>query len=178
MINGRYQFSSVQIKVPILLAGDIMHWGDEHVNDQDLFIDHTNMHYGREDDLHITILYNLYTNCPADVARLINIRSFEIQLGKVSFFTVNDQFDVLKIDVFSEELHKLHKNLTQLPTAKLFPSYKPHVTIAFLRKGSCRNLMDNTQFCGYKWDVDSLLFSSKTGDKTPIQLRHSKVLIS
>jgi len=94
--NTVHNYSSTQINLPQFLASQIIKWGDKHISDSDLFTDENDL--GREDEMHVTILYGLNDqNIEKPRKLLTKIHSFEIELGKISMFTSNDKFNVVCI---------------------------------------------------------------------------------
>lgn len=164
-----YKFSNTQIIVPKDIASKISKWGKEKLKESDVYTDPEDPTLGREDDFHITVKYGLHTSNAEEVKKAIaNFGSFDVKLGKVSLFERED-YHVLKIDVESKRLHELNKLIeSKLETTTKFPDYKPHVTISYIKKGTCKNLLDNTDFAGYNWSVDSLDFCNRGGRKTKI----------
>lgn len=172
MMNTRYVYSSTQINLPSPLASEIIRWGEECIPDSDLFVDPNDIGFGREDETHVTILYGLHSDNPDDVRKLLTgVDSFEIELGKTSLFTWSDKFDVIKIEAFGDELHRLNKLLSRLPSTQMFPYYKPHVTIAYIKKGSCDKLVGSMNFVGKIWMSESVVFSTTQGVRTNISLK-------
>lgn len=173
-MNTRYVYSSTQVNLPSPLASEIIRWGEECIPDSNLFVDPNDLGFGREDESHVTLLYGLHSDRPDGVRQLLTgVDGFEIELGKVSLFTWSDKFDVVKIEAIGEELHRLNKLLSRLPNTQMFPVYKPHVTIAYVKKDSCENLKDRLDFAGSKINIQKILFSSKQGIKTEIPLLSS-----
>ena len=64
------------------------------------------------------------------------------------------------------------KNLikTTIKNTPTHIKYSPHVTIAYTEKGKYKNLIGNETFNKEKWTAKSVIFSSKTGEKTKIPL--------
>lgn len=155
----KYDYSSVQINIKNPLAHKIVIWGEYYITDSDLFINEND--FAREDSPHITVLYGIHTN------KLTNIKfqEFEIELDKISFFE-NEKYNVAKIDVKGKYLHTLHNKLkTELEVTESYPTYKPHITIAYIQKGKCKDLIGNTDFKGIKIKVNELVFSAKNDEK-------------
>lgn len=167
-----YDFSSTQINLPAALATRILEWGDEEVPDSDLFTDPNDPSFGREDEPHITILYGLHTADPKPVEKLLHgEKSFQVTLGKLSLFTTNDKFDVLKIDAEGKGLHYLYKLFSNnLKATETYPRYIPHVTIAYVKKGKANHFVGSKVFQGETFDADALVFSSKNGKKTTLAI--------
>lgn len=166
------KFSSTQIAVPGSIASKIQSWGKENIPESKVYIDPDDSSFGREDDVHITVKFGLHTNNPKDVEKVVSeFGKIAIdRLGKVSRFT-SDEYDVIKIDVHSKDLHRLNSLISQsLECTDTHPTYNPHITIAYVEKDSCNNLIDNEEFAGLQWSLSELDFSSQDGKKTTIRL--------
>lgn len=125
MIYKPYLASSIQFDIPNNLAYKIFDWGDNNIDESYILT--------REDNPHLTILNGI-----TDKNKLAHLwiflklqKSFTIRLKDISIF-YNQNFNVVKINVESDELHKLQKNLKSnlLPYTK-YEKYEPHITIAY-----------------------------------------------
>lgn len=166
-----YSYSSVLFLLPDDLAEEVHKWGLKHVKDKDLYLDpEEDRSYGREDEMHCTVLYGIHDKKATATKKVLkNEKPFEISLGKVSMFTNPEKFDVLKVEVIGKKLHTLHNLLRDnLEVTESYPEYKPHITIAYLKKGKCKSLVGSDEFLGTKAKVDKVVFSSRSGIKTPI----------
>lgn len=103
------------------------------IPDEDLYVEEDK--YGRELDPHVTILYGLHSNDLQEIYDSLELEDvIKATLGKLTFFE-NDKYNVLKIDVKSEDLKKLNKKLTDnMEYTSDFPDYHAHMTIAYLNK--------------------------------------------
>lgn len=127
---------------------------------------------GREDRPHVTALYGLHAHDPMDVFEVL--RGFgpvKLKLGRASLFR-NDDADVLKLDVVSDDLHRLNQLLRDsLPCTLSRHEYVPHATIAYLKPGlgdkwlAIANGLDGTEI-----ELDRLVFSDAIGRKSDIPL--------
>lgn len=170
-MHGRvYDFSSTQVNLPFSLAKEIIAWGEGVVSDSIIF--KNGELYGREDEIHITLLYGLLRDNLEEVEKVISkFSSFDIILDKVSAFHTNPRFDVLKIDVISQELLDLNQYLRKkFKHINRFPVYQPHITIAYVQKYFDLKF-DPMVFYGKTVNVQEVIFSAKNGLKTPIQLK-------
>ncbi|KKL17628.1 hypothetical protein LCGC14_2483660, partial [marine sediment metagenome] len=71
-------------------------------------------------------------------------------------------YDVAIVRCKSEELTKIHDELKDtLENEDTYPTYKPHITIAYLKKGE--RLDDSAQISNISWEVDSLDISTSDG---------------
>jgi len=168
----QYQYSSVQVSLPQPAADKIFEWGEEHIEDDKIFCDPYDPIYGREDEIHITVLYGLHTEQAELVRELLrNEPAFRIRLGAVSIFTNNPKFDVVKIEVISDVLHHLNEKLSyNLASTILYNKYQPHVTIAYVEKKSCDCLQGRLDFNGIVHNVNMLQFCHRDRHRTLLPL--------
>lgn len=173
MQNAKYLFSSAYLKLPQELSDEIIEWGKNHISDSDVFTEPENPFLGREDSPHITILYGIHSNNHKDVFKLfnneplINVELKEIQIFKESFW-----FDVITIAIESPDLERLNSklkiNLTH--TAK-HNFYRPHITVAYVKKKINLGLEERTDFTDRSLNFDTVHFSSKNGTKNSFKLK-------
>lgn len=175
--TGLYQYSSLQINVPSAIATQILEWGDKEILEKDIYSPSDDLVHGREDELHVTILYGIYSEIPAEIFSLLaNQSSFKLELGQISIFE-NENFDVIKIEVISPELVYLNELLKKgIDHKAVYHNYKPHVTVAYTNKNLYRSVVGKSDFNGWYWMVNSIIFSSRNGDKTPLRLSTSQVV--
>jgi hypothetical protein len=168
-----YDYSSVLYLLPEKEAKQIYRLGLKVVSDDDLYHDPEDPTFGREDEMHCTVLYGIHDKRSVATRQILKrVKPFEIKLGTITAFTRPEKpFDVLKVDVTGSELHRLHDLLRDnLEVTESYPDYKPHVTIAYLKKGKAEPLIGNDKFKGITLPVDKVVFSSSAGVKTPISL--------
>lgn len=170
-LGVNYKSSSVQLNLPESLAKEIKAWGRKNIPDSSL-IDDEEKSMGREDEIHITVLYGLLDEDPEVIKDLLRGKGpIKVTLGKISSFDTAKNHDVIKIDIHSPDLHQLNyiirENVSYLSN---FPIYKPHTTIAYVRKGSADSLLGSTDISGIEFEVDSLEYSGKSGKKTTIKI--------
>jgi len=170
-----YSFSSLQFDLPQFLADKVMDWGQKHIPEKNVFTAENK--FGREDNIHLTVLYGIHAQEPHRIVKILrSYPQFNIKLGPISLFTTDERFDVLKIDVKSEDLMKLNKFIRDsIPYSTKHKSYQPHITIAYIKKGTCRDLVGKQPF-DQEIEVKNLIFSSKNGSKSKIRLTKSNYL--
>lgn len=162
-----YSYSCVMFRLDKNDAKRIMDWSKENVPEKDLYTDGEK---GREDDIHVTVLYGLHTTDANDVKeQLKGSKGGSLTLGKISKFEAKD-YDVLKISVDGSGLRKLNKSLKELPYTSKFEDYNPHCTIAYVKKGSCDHLLGDRSFDGMKAEIKSLVFSPSEGEKSTFSI--------
>lgn len=172
--SGKIQrdFSSVQLNLPEGLANEIISWGCDRIPEKSVFFNPDRPQFGREKNIHITILYGIESTNPKVVSELLEGRKpFEVKLGNMSLFTNNNTFDVLKIDVSSPDLHDLNSILIKnLNVVQTYPEYIPHVTIAYLKKDRGHDYSGCKKFSERKFEVNEIIFASKNGNKHNLKL--------
>jgi 2'-5' RNA ligase len=166
-LGDKHDYSCAMVRLPDPIAKKIMSWGKRKVPNEDVYEAE-----GREDDPHVTVLYGIHDANPLSTTRLLRTEpSFKAELGKVSLFTTDPKYDVLKIEIISPKLHMLHKLLKRkLENSWTYPEYRPHVTIAYVKKETCDHLEGNHDFRDTKFMVNEVVFSSSNGEKTEIYL--------
>lgn len=166
---GPYKYASTQIN----LTGDAyikIAWMAGMVADGDLAPD------GREDTPHVTVRYGLLPEVKAsDVARVLSgAGPIRFHLGKISIFP-GEEHDVLKVDVSSDDLHRLHKKLGALPNVQTYPEYKPHATIAYVKPGRGAYYARVFKALDLVAYADTIVFSTADKKKTDILLKPADV---
>lgn len=93
--------------------------------------------YAMETYPHITVVYGI--DVTTDVALLRDIvknRPAYYQLTQLGLFE-NDEYDILKFDILSTDLRILNQVIqSKVPVVSTYPAYHPHLTIAYLPKGT------------------------------------------
>jgi len=133
--------------------------------------------FGREDEVHVTVKFGLHEKDPSpELLKIIEqTEPFEIEVGAISLFE-NEKFDVVKFDISGEGLFKLNARISaELECTDTYPEYHPHMTVAYVTKGTCRELvgkrlMAPDEHTNARFLVKSVIFSSLTKAKTKLFL--------
>lgn len=173
--ESEYEYQSTQLDLPTALAKEIKKFAKK-IPDADI----NTQAGGREPDSHVTVVYGIGNTITPEQMRVFAMQEqpIEISLDKVTLFEPEDKdYDVLKIDVVSSGLHQLNENIRSMIGApgETFKTYTPHITVAYIKKGTCKELVNNTQFQNKKVTIDNLTFSTKKGEKYMLPLGHSVV---
>lgn len=146
-----YDFGCLMVEVPRNVEDFIQDWGRSAIQDDLLYHsddpdDHT---HGRESDTHITVKWGIQLQKPSDELSEIvgSTRPFGVQIGKVSLFSDKPEYDVVKLEVTSLGLRALHARVKGgVPNTETYPTYNPHCTVAYVRKGTCNHLVGQDIF--------------------------------
>lgn len=140
----------------------ILKWRRDNVNSAD--IDET------EQNPHVTVVYGFDRDVdPEEVFGIVRqFMPLTIELGQVTKFDGDDR-DVLKIDVVSDRLVQLNAVLVETFKDRVtvtFPDYHPHVTLAYVRKGTCADVVGSQYFEGDYFVMDEAIYSGPGRVKT------------
>jgi len=163
-----YDNGSTQFQVPEEIADDIIYLG-ESIPDEDIYGEGE---YGRETDIHCTVLYGLVSDDLRELRGIIEaFPKFSVTLGDISYFEQDDH-DVMKIEVHGDKLHELHHLIDDnIENVNSYPEYQPHVTIAYVTKDFDKDPIENDLFNGDTFDVTEIVVSKKDGSTEIINLK-------
>ena len=120
--------------------------------------------YGKEENPHVTVMYGLSPIEETRVKELLNKvpKNIVAELGKISKFSHADTpYDVLKIEVKSPHLNKIHEMIRKnFDNNYKWLQYNPHVTLAYVKKGTCNEYVGNKTFEGMKVMFETFMYSN------------------
>jgi hypothetical protein len=162
--NQTYEHSCTKVNLPEDLSKAIIKWGKDNISEEDLYIEDGEAK-GREDDIHVTVFYGIKDDNPAEVAELFSkLKPFDIRLGLINLFKDKKEYDVLKIEVESGDLEKLHYDIEKgVDTENTYPTYNPHVTVGYVKKGTADKFVGDESFKGKTFKVKDIAFSDGKG---------------
>ncbi|HUU53143.1 MAG TPA: 2'-5' RNA ligase family protein, partial [Candidatus Bathyarchaeia archaeon] len=170
-----FDYSNTQVNLPKESATAIKNFG-KTIPDNELYEEGKDDDtHGREETPHITVRYGLETINPKDVEPAFkDISPIKVKFGKVSIFEPeNENYDVVKVDVESQDLHEANKKVgetVELP-GETYKDYKPHATIAYVKKGEGKKYVGDKSLEGKEVVIDSIYLSSKDGKMHEIKLK-------
>ena len=120
---------------------------------------------------HVTIKYGLHTSNFADVVPyLTGVESINLHIGDLSLFTSDTQ-DVLKFTISSDDLVNLRSNIDRLPNTDNYPTYNPHLTVAYLKPGTGHKYLGyDSMSKGMVLQARSILFTTPERNNNEITL--------
>lgn len=104
--------------------------------------------FGYETDPHVTVLYGFHDNVDIEelsktIKEVIGDKKVNLSLNGMSVFN-SEECDVLIFTIESDELRKLNKLIRErFDYREFFSDYKPHMTLAYLKKGRYKKYIDN-----------------------------------
>ncbi len=138
------------------------------IDDKDLGED------GREDNPHVTIKYGLHSDDPETVrATLESINQVNYNIGAPSLFSGSESgkdYDVIKLDVESDDIRALNTKLSGLPHTDTHKQFNPHVTIGYVKKGLGEKYLKLMTPLNIKGQTDELTFSDSKRNTTSFKL--------
>jgi hypothetical protein len=131
----------------VMMEGKIDNWEDNHlegISPKDIYEVEGDDSYGLEEIPHITILYGIHEDeiDPDSIVSVIEskMKPINIEIDEIDFFEndENDEYDVVKYNVLiTKELLRYREIFEKsFLNTQTFPEYKPHITIAYVKKGT------------------------------------------
>jgi hypothetical protein len=175
-ING-HKYGCVMIEIPISNWDEIT----SSIDPEDVYTESNDGEpHGIQEDPHLTLLYGLHDNVTPEMVKSIfdNFSGdISIKVNGIGIFE-NKDFDVVKFNVVPEgSLQKLHDELSKFPNSNQSPDYKPHITIAYLKKGTGKKYIKPD----YKYEVknvNKITYSMPDGSKNKFEYRNINELFS
>jgi 2'-5' RNA ligase len=168
--NKKFDYGCLMGMLPESLSAEIIRWTKENIDPSHLGTG------GFTDYPHITVKYGFTSPYKTirDQIRQISMLygPLTVRLGGFSLFRGNEDGDVLKVDVESEDLHQLNRVLSeQFDTEDKYPTYKPHLTIAYLDPNFSSAYTANlAPFLNQEVLITELDYSCQTGKRESITL--------
>jgi len=126
--------------------------------------------YGFEYNPHCTVLYGVhdYDGIIDDIHEFLppHYDIYDIFRTNISIFE-NNEYDVVKFEIESDELKELNKLLSEsFDNTNDYPDYHPHMTIAYVKKGTGKKYIDKLEPVRMK--IDKYVYSDGEYKKTVI----------
>ena len=160
--SSGYEYGCVMVEVPVSNWDEIT----SYINPEDVYTGGDDAH-GIQENPHVTILYGLHEGVTEDDVKSVFegfTGSINIEVNGIDIFE-NKDYDVVKFNVNPDgALQELHDKLSEFPNSNSFPDYKPHITIAYVNKGTGKKYIKPD----YKYEVknvDNITYSMPSGEK-------------
>jgi hypothetical protein len=152
------------------------------IDKNDLYIDENDPTYGLESYPHCTLLFGLHDGVTTpEVQEVIKDYEFSpLRAHNPSIF-VKDKYDVLKFEVgytikSGSFLTKINNNLKEFPHTNKFPTYNPHITIAYLKSGLGQKYVKliNEKYEDLIINPDYVMYIKPDGSQDEIKIKIKK----
>lgn len=144
-------------------AKSIVKFGRSLISDDILYED-PEEEYGRDDEPHITSLYGFSKDLTnREVIGIIGeSKQQSVTVNGLSMFQ-GEEYDVVKFDIDpSPWLIELNRKCKEYPYINKFPEYHPHMTLAYVKKGSFPHTKTNFNI---DFIIDRFKYSGMDGRK-------------
>jgi 8-oxo-dGTP pyrophosphatase MutT (NUDIX family)/2'-5' RNA ligase len=159
-----HEWGCLMVDFPKDISDEIVTWTKENIPDESLYNDPEDpTGYGRESNIHTTVVYGLDPKMDRDeIKRFLGLVEgpIKVKLGKISKFEP-EKYDVIKIEIESQNLHEMHEKMKESLGApgETYPEYKPHLTLAYVEKGTANDLLGLEPFAGLEFDLTKFDYS-------------------
>ena len=119
--------------------------GQRLIPPQILYTDPNDPTYGYDNEPHVTLKYGFEPDISKmDVATILQgIKPFNVVLKSLNQFQ-NENYDVVKFEVHKcPVLTELRRRCDGYPNSDSYPDYKPHLTLAYVKKGTFPHIREN-----------------------------------
>lgn len=162
--GDEHSYGCLMVDFPEDISKEVIAWTKENVSDELLYTDPEKpTDYGRESHVHTTVNYGLDPKMDRDeIKKFLGLVEgpIKVKLGKISKFDP-EKYDVIKIEVESPSLHEMHNKIKDslgVP-GETYPEYKPHLTLAYVKKGMGDDLIGEEPFAGLEFDLTKFDYS-------------------
>lgn len=145
--NNTYKYGCVMLNLKFNNWDEIT----SIIDKKDIYTEEGDNTYGIETDPHVTLLYGLHDGVQLDDVKKIfsDIKKIDIEIEGIDIFKSNN-YDVVKFNIKPTDiLIDINKRLKKYPHTNDYPNYKPHVTIAYVKKGMGKKYINNN----YKYSI-------------------------
>jgi hypothetical protein len=137
--NRHVEKGCLMARVDPTYGPHIVRIGKTAIPPEILYTDPNDPTYGYDEEPHVTLKYGFIPDLQRkDIASILKgVKPFDIILHSLSQFN-NEKYDVVKFDVDKNNptLMELRKRCDQYPNEDSYPEYHPHMTLAYVQKGS------------------------------------------
>jgi len=160
--SSGYEYGCVMVEVPVSNWNEIT----SYIDSEDVYTSDDDTH-GVQENPHVTILYGLHDGVTEEQVKSVFegfTESINIEVDGIGIFE-NKDYDVVKFNVNPDgALQELHDRLSEFPNSNDFPDYKPHITIAYVNKGTGKKYVKPEYKYSVK-NVDKITYSLPSGEK-------------
>jgi len=170
--TGAHVYASTQLQIPVEIANIALAMGKRIAACDVVEL---------ESEPHVTVRWGLEEDDVDLVKALVmDFGPIAVRLGKTSIFPASEsgKGDVVKIDVESPALHRLHKLLARLPHTSTHKAFHPHLTLSYAMAGCGGKYVGMDDLAGDEFTVSHLTFSERSGRRHDVWLCGSRADLS
>ena len=160
----KYDYGCVMAEMPQTLYAPLMAFSKSIISDDMLYFDPNAEpdDYGREKHFHTTIKFGLTESYTQEQMAefLRGTRVFFVNIQGMDVFS-NPEFDVVKLSVGGEGLNRLREVFNKLPNVDEHPIYRPHLTLAYVKRGLGERFKGKTTKAYSKVPVNLIKYSDR-----------------
>lgn len=159
--NHKNEYGALMLKIEYENWQEIL----DLIDKEDLYDEEPG--YGLEKEPHVTVLFGFhkktdYNQLKSMVKDKVS-DGIEIKVKGITHFETDD-YDVVKFDIESKMMHTLNKLMTDnFDYTNSFPDYHPHMTIAYVKKGTGKKYDDKSK--EIKMTSNKFIWSPADGNK-------------
>lgn len=155
-------------------SNKVINWGKKNITD-DILYNRPNKEndHGRELDIHITVIYGIRSENKEMVKGLLSKQKpFKVTMQNIDCFET-DNYDVVIIKVKSDGLEDINALMEENLNVKEndYGSYKPHCTIAYVKKGEGKQYIGDSFFKGEEFIINKIYFEDKNDNEIMVKLK-------
>ena len=175
-INQTEKLGCLMGMVDESISKKILEFNNKLIKEEDLYhkIDDKGVdEFGREKESHVTIRYGFTKDLnELDVRQLLKgHKEFLIELNGLDIFDTNSEFDVVKFNVNSPVLNLLNELSGIYPNKSDYPNYHPHITLAYVKKGT----FPHKKKLKMEIPIKSVCYSPISGDRSHFSLEEGNI---
>ena len=139
---------------------------------KDIYTEDEGKSYGLEDESHCTLLFGFHEDVSTkNIEHVLKKYTFmEVRAYNASIFE-SPKYDVLKYNIEGPPLKMVNKELRQFPHTNSHPTYHPHMTIGYIKKGQGKKYVEMFKEQKYWLTPQYAVYSRPNGDKDKIDIR-------
>lgn len=169
------KYACIMIKMPPKLAAGVKSF-QKSIRPEELIPEEADG--GLEDDIHVTLIYGVFDAQQTLISSALSkLQPFALQIGPITSFETSPEHDVLKFDIVeSPMLHSIHNAIKAIyPNDQKYDEFKPHMTIAYLKKGSAQKYTGvGNDITGRVIMVKHIIWSNTESQKSTIKLSEAE----
>ena len=158
------------LMIPDEMADFITSWGKKNIDDEEVYGKDGK---GRDGSPHVTLQNGIMCDDSSELERLFSeFPAMPIELGPISVFrNAEKDYDVVHIQVLSDALHDANSMVSDLLEVNdVHPEYKPHITLAYVKKGAGDRFEGLEDFVGKDAALDRMVVDGGNIKTKTIQL--------